>query len=72
MTIERSSSRWQGTIIDLLRSVGDQVEVDDVICVLEAMKMENPIRTHIAGTVIELHGALGDSLGPGDIVAVIE
>ena len=61
----------QGTIVALLVEVGDIVEVGDVICVLEAMKMENPIRTPSAGTVTELKVATGDSLGPGDVVAVV-
>jgi acetyl-CoA/propionyl-CoA carboxylase, biotin carboxylase, biotin carboxyl carrier protein len=62
----------QGTIVEVLVAAGDRVEVDAVICVLEAMKMENPIRTPIAGTIAELRVAPGDALGPGDLVAVIE
>ena len=62
----------QGTIMSVSVSVGDQVESNAVICVLEAMKMENPIRSRVAGTVRELRVAVGDTLGPGDIVAVIE
>ena len=62
----------QGTIMSVAVSVGDHVDTDDVICVLEAMKMENPIRARIAGVIRELGVAVGDTLGPGDIVAVIE
>lgn len=62
----------QGTIMSVSVSVGDHVEVDEVICVLEAMKMENPIRARIAGVVSELRISVGDTLGAGDVVAVIE
>jgi len=62
----------QGTIISVAVSVGDHVEIEQTICVLEAMKMENPIRTRSAGVVREIRVSVGDSLGPGDIVAVIE
>jgi acetyl-CoA/propionyl-CoA carboxylase biotin carboxyl carrier protein len=61
----------QGTIVQILVAVGDSVERGDVVCVLEAMKMENPIRTPAGGTIVELRVATGDALGPGDIVAVV-
>ncbi len=61
----------QGTVMAVPVTVGDTVEVGDVICVLEAMKMENPIRTTLAGTVTEVRARPGDALGPGDIVAVV-
>jgi len=44
----------QGTIIQVLVSEGDIVEANQTICVLEAMKMENPISADRAGTVREL------------------
>ncbi len=61
----------QGTIAQLCVAPGDTVEPGDVLCILEAMKMENPITTLVAGVVRELRVAPGDSLGPGDVVAVI-
>jgi len=62
----------QGTIVKVLVAEGDAVEVDQTLCVLEAMKMENPINADRAGTVRELRVSVGDSLGAGDVVAVIE
>ena len=62
----------QGTIVKVSVSVGDQVEVGDTVCVLEAMKMENTIQAEKAGTVAEVKVAAGDSVGPGDVIAVIE
>ena len=62
----------QGTIIKVLVAEGDMVEANQTLCVLEAMKMENPISTDRAGRVKELRVSVGDSLGAGDVVAVIE
>jgi len=61
----------QGTIIKVLVTEGQVVEANQTICVLEAMKMENPISSDRAGTVRELRVSVGDSLGAGDVVAVI-
>ena len=61
----------QGTIIKVLVTEGDVVEANQTICVLEAMKMENPINADRAGTVTQLRVSVGDSLGAGDVVAVI-
>jgi acetyl-CoA/propionyl-CoA carboxylase biotin carboxyl carrier protein len=62
----------QGTIVKVLVAPGDEVEVGQSVCVLEAMKMENVIATEKAGTVKEVRVSAGDSVGPGDIVAVID
>jgi acetyl-CoA/propionyl-CoA carboxylase, biotin carboxylase, biotin carboxyl carrier protein len=62
----------QGTIVKVLVSPGDEVEVGQGICVLEAMKMENAITAEKAGTIKEVRVSAGDSVGPGDVVAVIE
>jgi acetyl-CoA/propionyl-CoA carboxylase biotin carboxyl carrier protein len=62
----------QGTIVKVLVADGDAVEAGQTLCVLEAMKMENPINADRAGTVTQLKVATGAALGAGDIVAVIE
>jgi acetyl-CoA/propionyl-CoA carboxylase biotin carboxyl carrier protein len=62
----------QGTIVKVLVSAGDVVEVGQTVCVLEAMKMENAITAEKAGTVAEVKVSAGDSVGPGDVIAVIE
>ncbi|HXX88750.1 MAG TPA: acetyl-CoA carboxylase biotin carboxylase subunit [Acidimicrobiales bacterium] len=62
----------QGTIVKVLVAPGDEVEVGQTVCVLEAMKMENAVTAEKAGSVTEVKVAAGDSVGPGDVVAVIE
>jgi acetyl-CoA/propionyl-CoA carboxylase, biotin carboxylase, biotin carboxyl carrier protein len=61
----------QGTIVKVLVAEGDAVEVDQTICVLEAMKMENAINADKSGVVREIRVAAGDLVGGGDVVAVI-
>jgi acetyl-CoA/propionyl-CoA carboxylase, biotin carboxylase, biotin carboxyl carrier protein len=62
----------QGTIVKVLAKVGDDVEVGQALCVLEAMKMENHINAETAGKVKEVRVKPGDTVGAGDVVAVIE
>jgi len=62
----------QGTIVKVLVSVGDVVEVGQAVCLLEAMKMENAVAAEKDGVVKEVRVSAGDSVGAGDVVAVIE
>jgi acetyl-CoA/propionyl-CoA carboxylase biotin carboxyl carrier protein len=62
----------QGTIVKVLVAPGDEVEVGTVICVLEAMKMENNIAAEKAGTVTDVKVETGQAVGSGDVVAIIE
>jgi acetyl-CoA/propionyl-CoA carboxylase biotin carboxyl carrier protein len=62
----------QGTIVKVLVSVGDVVEVGQAICLLEAMKMENAVAAEMDGVIKEVRVSAGDSVGAGDVVAVIE
>ncbi len=62
----------QGTIVKVLVKEGDEVDVGQPVCVLEAMKMENNVNADRAGTVTEIRVASGDAVGPGDVIAVIE
>jgi len=62
----------QGTIVKVLVSVGDVVEIGQAVCLLEAMKMENAVAAEKAGVVKEVRVSAGDSVGAGDVVAVIE
>jgi len=62
----------QGTIVKVLVAAGDQVEIGQAICILEAMKMENHVNAEKAGTVAEVRVKAGDTVSAGDVVAVIE
>jgi biotin carboxyl carrier protein len=56
----------------VLVAVGDDVEAEQPVCVLEAMKMENHINAQKSGKVTEVRVKAGDTVGAGDILAVIE
>jgi len=61
-----------GKIISIDVKVGDKVEEGDIICILESMKMENPITSPVDGTVAEITAKADQVVKPGDVVAVIE
>ncbi len=61
----------QGTIVKVLVDVGDEVDVGDAICVLEAMKMENSILAHRAGKIADLPIEPGRSVETGATLATI-
>jgi acetyl-CoA carboxylase biotin carboxyl carrier protein len=52
--------------------VGDQVTVGDTLCILEAMKIMNPIESDTAGTVKKIMGVNGDPVEFGQALFVIE
>jgi len=60
-----------GIVISYEVKVGDTVKADDVILILEAMKMANSITTPAAGRVKELKFASGDKVARDDVLAVI-
>jgi acetyl-CoA/propionyl-CoA carboxylase biotin carboxyl carrier protein len=62
----------QGTIIKVAVSDGDTVSAGDLIVVLEAMKMENPVTAHKDGTVTGLSAEPGSSISQGTVVCEIK
>ncbi len=58
-----------GTIWKIEVKVGDEVEEDDVLIILESMKMEMPIEAENDGTITELLTAEGDAVQEGQILA---
>ena len=55
-----------GTILDIKVKVGDTVKSGDVLCILEAMKMENEIMAPQDGTVVAINTSKGSSVNNGD------
>jgi acetyl-CoA/propionyl-CoA carboxylase, biotin carboxylase, biotin carboxyl carrier protein len=66
------SSPMQGTVLQVKVAEGDAVEAGQVICIVEAMKMENEVTAHRAGTVSELAVAPGQPVSSGQTLCVIE
>ena len=60
-----------GTIVKVNVTAGQAVKAGDVLCVLEAMKMENDITAPKAGTVTQVVAAKGASVNSGDPLVVI-
>jgi acetyl-CoA carboxylase biotin carboxyl carrier protein len=65
-------SEVSGKVWQIEVKVGDRVAADDVLLILESMKMEIPILAPIAGTVAELRVALEQSVEEGAVVAAID
>jgi len=62
------TSPMQGTIVKIAVSEGDQVAAGDLVVVLEAMKMEQPLTAHKAGTVKGLSAAVGEVVASGTVI----
>jgi acetyl-CoA/propionyl-CoA carboxylase biotin carboxyl carrier protein len=69
---ESLPSPLQGTVLKVAVEQGAEVAEGDLICVIEAMKMENEIVAHRAGKVTTLNVAEGAAVSSGDVLAVIE
>jgi acetyl-CoA/propionyl-CoA carboxylase biotin carboxyl carrier protein len=65
-------SPLQGTVLRVDVEKGQEVEAGAVVCVIEAMKMENEITAPVAGKVEELSVSAGAAIAAGDAIAVIK
>lgn len=61
-----------GKVTSVNVKVGDQVKEWDVLCMLESMKMENPILAPGCGIITKLELSVGRVVNTGDLVAIIE
>jgi len=66
------ASPMQGTVVKILKSNGDRVAAGDLIVVLEAMKMEQPLVANKAGTIAGLQVSVGESVASGQMLCQIE
>ena len=61
----------QGTIVKVVVAEGDAVEAGDLVVVLEAMKMEQPLNAHRAGIVTDLSAEPGATVTSGSVLCRI-
>ncbi|MFF9351341.1 acetyl/propionyl/methylcrotonyl-CoA carboxylase subunit alpha [Streptomyces sp. NPDC014734] len=66
------ASPMQGTIVKVAVEEGQQVQEGDLVVVLEAMKMEQPLNAHRAGTVKGLSAEVGGSVSSGAVICEIK
>jgi acetyl-CoA/propionyl-CoA carboxylase biotin carboxyl carrier protein len=64
-------SPMQGTVLSVPVADGDEVEAGQVICIVEAMKMENEVHAHRAGRVTELSVQSGQGIAHGQVICVL-
>ncbi|MEV6908293.1 biotin carboxylase N-terminal domain-containing protein [Amycolatopsis sp. NPDC051071] len=68
---ETLTSPMQGTVVKVVVTEGQQVEQGDVVLVVEAMKMEQPVTAHRSGTVTNLAVKVGDPATPVTVLCQI-
>ena len=61
----------QGTIVKVAVAEGDVVAAGDLVVVLEAMKMEQPLAAHKAGTVRDLAAQVGETVTSGSTLCLL-
>ncbi|MFE7428343.1 biotin/lipoyl-containing protein, partial [Streptomyces sp. NPDC057545] len=66
------ASPMQGTIVKIAVEEGQQVQEGDLVVVLEAMKMEQPLNAHRAGTIKGLTTEVGSSISSGAVICEIK
>ena len=62
----------QGTVVKILKANGERVKAGDLIVVLEAMKMEQPLLAHRDGVIEKLTVGVGQTVTSGATLCVIE
>jgi acetyl-CoA/propionyl-CoA carboxylase biotin carboxyl carrier protein len=65
-------SPMQGTIVKIVANEGDTVAEGDLVVVLEAMKMEQPLNAHRSGTITNLTATVGGTVTAGGVVCTIK
>lgn len=60
-----------GLILEIKVKVGDTVTAGQVVAILEAMKMENSLTSHVSGTIKEIRLDKGSEVSTGDVVMVV-
>ena len=71
MAQERVEVPIAGRIINVYVEVGDEVKEGDTLCLLESMKMENPILAPVSGTIVKVEVSPEQVVEAGDLIVVI-
>ncbi|MCM3691209.1 acetyl-CoA carboxylase biotin carboxyl carrier protein subunit [Neobacillus niacini] len=66
------TSIMTGNVWKVLVNVGDKIEADQEVVILESMKMEIPIEAEESGTITEIKVNEGDFVNEGDVILTIE
>ena len=61
-----------GTVWKIETKIGDALDEDDVIMILESMKMEIPVEAPVDGKLLEVRVNEGDAIQEGQVLAVME
>jgi len=61
-----------GNVWKVEAAAGDRVEADDILLILESMKMEIPVTAPVAGTVVEIRVREQEVVKEGQVLAIIE
>jgi acetyl-CoA/propionyl-CoA/long-chain acyl-CoA carboxylase, biotin carboxylase, biotin carboxyl carrier protein len=69
---EALTSPMQGTVLAVHVAEGDEVAAGQLVCIVEAMKMENEVHAHRAGIVRQLSIATGEPVTTGQVICVVE
>jgi len=69
---EEVTAPLSGKVWKILVKVGDEVQYEDELLILEAMKMENPVYAPADGKVAAIKVAEGDQVEPDQVLIVIE
>jgi glutaconyl-CoA/methylmalonyl-CoA decarboxylase subunit gamma len=72
MAVEIIEAPMPGVILSVRVKVGDIVKEEDELCILEAMKMENPIVAPVAGKIAEIRVTAHSKVETGQVIAIIE
>ena len=65
-------SEIAGSVWKIIAEEGSALAADDVIVILESMKMEIPVTAPKAGTLAKFHVAEGDMIGEGQLIATLD
>jgi acetyl-CoA carboxylase biotin carboxyl carrier protein len=61
-----------GNVWKIAKAVGDEVAEEEVILIIESMKMEIPVEAPCDGRIVEIRTAEGQSIEEGDVLVVLE